>query len=272
MTAEGAGAGVTVDVVIPAYNSATSIAECVRSALSQSVQNLRVIVVDDCSTDSTRSVVGELFGRDPRVVLVSSEMNGGAGAARKKGLQRVQAEFLAFLDADDIWLPTHLESAMTVMATRKDVAITHAGRLLNTGPNKHYLLEKKRTGYTRECEFALRNPIVMSSAVLRTSLENFREMPTVRARQDYIYWRYLLKSNPMAGVWSIGKPTVIYNAEGAGLSGSLVRNVRLNYHAFRRAEGAGRLKASLLVTLNVVSKIFQLATRKQVICHSKRSS
>jgi glycosyltransferase involved in cell wall biosynthesis len=95
-----------VSVVIPLYNKDPYIARALNSVLIQTIQNFEVIVVDDGSTDDGTNVV-KGFG-DPRVRLIQQE-NQGVSAARNYGVRESASDFIAFLDADDEWLPKHLE-------------------------------------------------------------------------------------------------------------------------------------------------------------------
>jgi glycosyltransferase involved in cell wall biosynthesis len=98
-----------VDVVIPAYNAAAFIEDALASVAAQGDCVARVIVVDDGSTDDTVGIV-EAFGRrHPELPLAClRQPNAGPSAARNRGLAQVQAEFVAMLDADDIWAPQKL--------------------------------------------------------------------------------------------------------------------------------------------------------------------
>jgi len=98
-----------VSVVIPLYNKGPYIARTLKSILSQTVQDFEVIVVDDGSTDNGAEVVSGFD--DPRIRLIRQN-NQGASAARNRGVAESMTEFIAFLDADDVWMPTHLETIM----------------------------------------------------------------------------------------------------------------------------------------------------------------
>lgn len=93
-----------VSVIIPAYNAARYLADAIQSALSQTMADLEVIVVNDGSTDGTATVV-EGFGSKVQLI---SQNNRGVASARNAGIDRARGQFLAFLDADDVWLPTKL--------------------------------------------------------------------------------------------------------------------------------------------------------------------
>src|SRR5262249_42908854 len=94
-----------VGVVIPAFNSAPFVARAIDSVLTQTCSPSRMGVVDDGSVDETAMIV-ERFGR---AVICIRQENRGVAAARNRGAQESGTDWVAFLDADDVWLPTKLE-------------------------------------------------------------------------------------------------------------------------------------------------------------------
>jgi glycosyltransferase involved in cell wall biosynthesis len=97
-----------VSVIVPAFNAADTVCDTVRSALDQTHRNLEVIIVDDGSTDQTQVVASCLVESDPRVRYIRKD-NGGVASARNRGIAEAQGEYVATLDADDLWYPTKLE-------------------------------------------------------------------------------------------------------------------------------------------------------------------
>ena len=104
-------------VVIPAYNAEPFLERTLRSALRQTHSNLEVIVVDDGSTDKTRMIAEAAAVTDNRVRIISVP-NGGVAKARNIGIAEANGEFVAFLDADDLWHPTKIELQLAAMSRR----------------------------------------------------------------------------------------------------------------------------------------------------------
>jgi glycosyltransferase involved in cell wall biosynthesis len=110
---------IRVSTIIPVYNGAATIARAIDSALAQDFDGQEIIVVNDGSTDDT---AGELakYGDKIRVI---NKTNGGAASARNAGIAIARGEFVAFLDADDIWLPGHLSALIEPIARESQAVL-----------------------------------------------------------------------------------------------------------------------------------------------------
>ncbi|MCA1407072.1 glycosyltransferase family 2 protein [Ensifer sp. IC3342] len=104
-----------VSVILPTFNRTRSLAAAMASVLSQSYENLELIVVDDGSTEDVEGVVRSFC--DPRVKYVRRVKNGGAAAARNTGLAEARGNYIAFQDSDDIWLPGKLMRQISLFST-----------------------------------------------------------------------------------------------------------------------------------------------------------
>ena len=101
-----------ISVVIPLYNKEKSIAQTLECVLNQTYKDFEVIVVDDGSKDNSAAIVAQFT--DTRIHLIRQE-NGGVSAARNRGIEEAQGKYVAFLDADDVWLTDHLESLVNLI-------------------------------------------------------------------------------------------------------------------------------------------------------------
>lgn len=105
-----------VSVIIPAYNAEVFIARTLQSVLDQSYKNLEIIVVDDGSKDRTSEIVNNFARKDSRLRLLH-QANSGVAAARNYGIEKSRGEFIAPIDADDIWYPKNIEKQVKVMTS-----------------------------------------------------------------------------------------------------------------------------------------------------------
>lgn len=104
-----------VSVITPAYNSEFFLRQTIESVRSQTFTNWQLIVIDDCSTDSTVEIVEEYCKKDERVKLIRCTQNGGAAVARNIGIKAATGQYIAFLDADDVWESHKLKSQVSWM-------------------------------------------------------------------------------------------------------------------------------------------------------------
>lgn len=112
-----------VSVVIPTFNHARFLRSAVNSALAQTMPPCEVIVVDDGSTDDTAEILASYRDR----IRVVRQPNRGVAAARNAGAAVASGELLAFLDADDVWLPAKLERQVARFQAAPDLGLVHCG-------------------------------------------------------------------------------------------------------------------------------------------------
>lgn len=182
-----------ISVVIPAYNAAHFLPRCLSSVFSQTLQPAEVIVVDDGSTDDTAEVGRRLGAR------VVSRPNGGLSAARNTGVKNSSSEWVALLDADDLWSPGKLESQAA--RVQSDTVLVYTGiRVFSDDGVRHASPAMDPAEARRMLRFC--NPITPSSVIARrTALlrdGGFRE--DIRACEDWEMWVRLLRLGAFAAV------------------------------------------------------------------------
>lgn len=111
-----------ISVIIPIYNDALYIKEALTSVLSQGVESLEVLIVDDGSTDNFEEKINEF--NDSRIRLIK-QANSGAAEARNNGIRHASGEYVAFLDADDIWAPNKLKLQLEILISRKEINMVY---------------------------------------------------------------------------------------------------------------------------------------------------
>jgi len=107
-----------VSIMMPAYNAGKYIRRAIESVLVQTYENWELIIVDDCSTDNTYEIAASY--KDRRIRIFRNDVNIGPGPSRNEAIKNSRGEWLAYLDADDIWLPERLEKILSVVQNLDD--------------------------------------------------------------------------------------------------------------------------------------------------------
>ncbi|MFZ1105902.1 MAG: glycosyltransferase family A protein [Hyphomicrobiaceae bacterium] len=114
-----------IDVVVRCYRHGRFLRECVDSILSQSIGDIRVLVIDNASTDNSLEVASQLAAEDSRIEVVAHPRNVGATASYNEGIDWASAEYFVLLDADDLLAPGCLARALACMEAHREVSFTY---------------------------------------------------------------------------------------------------------------------------------------------------
>ena len=143
-----------VSVIMAAHNADKYIVETIESVLSQNYTNWELIVTDDASTDTTRSIVARYAEKDPRIKLIPLDTSVLQTIARIKAIEMSSGEYLAILDADDISLPDRFKVQVDFLENHPDVAVVgSAAELIDQ--NGVHIGQKEKTGNFTELAFKL---------------------------------------------------------------------------------------------------------------------
>ena len=181
-----------VSVVIPTYNHAAFLPAALKSVQAQTYAPVEIIVVDDFSTDNTEEVVAA--HASPRTTYIKSANKGIVATSRNVGAKVAKGEYIAFLDADDVWAPSKLALQLPHLADPSVAAV--ASDLSYSGARRYSQSRRGRgpTGYRDygNLEIVRDNPIATSSVVMRRhDLERaggFDESPEFRFIEDWELW------------------------------------------------------------------------------------
>lgn len=122
---------VAVSVIIPSYNSAQFLNQCLDSVVAQTLPPAEILLIDDGSTDGTRAVVESYVARYPHLVRYAFQKNAGQGEARNHGLRLAKSEWVAFLDADDWWEPQKLEKQTAQVESTPGVEFFYTSMMMH---------------------------------------------------------------------------------------------------------------------------------------------
>lgn len=179
-----------VSTVIPVYNRATMLREAVASVLAQTWRPIKILIVDDGSTDDTPAVAAELAATHPETVRVLRQNNAGPGVARQLGLTASQGEFVQFLDSDDLLLPPKF--ALQVAGLRGDAEAGIAyGKSYAEQSGQRQALPAQRTGecFRQLFPALLQGPLwpTMTPLYRREVLDAVGPWPRKRQLEDWEY-------------------------------------------------------------------------------------
>jgi glycosyltransferase involved in cell wall biosynthesis len=190
-----------VTTVIPAYNASSYLASAIESALLQEGVSQQIVVVDDGSTDDTPSVL-ERFGDRIETIRQS---NRGLSAARNAGIHAAKGKYVAFLDADDLWVPGKLARQVAALEINPEAAMLHSQTVSwdpTTGIERPFVKAPSRD-YRGACFSRLfqANAICVSSVIARTDwlqrLGGFDEQIVRPTTQDYDLWLRIAFESPI---------------------------------------------------------------------------
>lgn len=181
-----------VSVVIPTYNSGLYIKEAVDSVLRQSYKNFEIIVVDDGSIDDTKSILSQYI-KTGKIKYLFQE-NKGPAVARNSGIKHSKGEFVAFLDADDIWQDDKLEKQLPLFSDT-DVSLVYSDTLFfgDFFSFKSHLEMAGKFYRGKALTFLIKNNFIPTSSVVirRSILEkigHFNESVKLEVGEDYELW------------------------------------------------------------------------------------
>ncbi|WP_150913225.1 glycosyltransferase family 2 protein [Marinobacter halotolerans] len=220
---------VNISVVIPCFNASAYIAQTISSVFSQDRDDVEVIVIDDKSTDDTRGIVEQLAREYPGPVRVVCGAGKGPAAARNVGISEAGGAYVAFLDADDLWLPHKLEKQFRRLEEAGEEGLVYTdrswvdgnGEMLSESP----LQETFPEGYVFT-DMIAGNYLVTSSVLVPKEalvrVGGFSEAKEFTNCQDYHLWLRLAEIIPF---YAVKEPLIKYRVH----DNNRHKNVRPRY-------------------------------------------
>lgn len=206
-----------ISVIIPAYNCEETLARAVDSVLAQDYEPVEIIVVDDGSTDGTAEVARG-FGEAVRLIV---QENAGPGVARNRGVEAARGEFIAFLDADDEYLPGRLAKGLAPLVEDRGLALSHCQCMLTLPDGREELSGERFLRMEPFRPERVLNPLYHSTPSATMRRDVFLELGgfdvTLRNREDHDLWMRVQESY---GCACIAEPLVRVYRSPSSLSGS----------------------------------------------------
>lgn len=200
-----------ISIIIPHYNSSDLLKRTIKSALRQSYQAIEVIVVDDCSTDDTSSVVAKIQLQDPRVqYLRTTHQSNLPAVPRNIGVRHAKGSYIAFLDHDDLWTRNKLKKQIAFLLRNPDLSLVFSPlwQFSKINPFLGFLYLMPPVGkFASHKELLKLNYIQCSSVLLKKDALDgnsaFNENPELRAIEDYDLWLRISMNHKFGELYQI---------------------------------------------------------------------
>ena len=212
---------------MPAYNAEKYISESIKSVLEQTYINWELLITDDLSSDNTQRIINEYANQDKRIKLFINKTNGGAGVARNNSIEQATGRFIAFLDADDQWLPEKLSKQITFMLKNNYAFTFTAYQKIKGEQLSSKVIPPISTTYKK---LLSSNVIGCLTAVYDTNILGKQYMPLIRKRQDMGLWLKILKFTPKA--YALPESLALYRVD-SGMTQNKLEILRWQWRFYR---------------------------------------
>lgn len=222
---------ILVSVVLPAYNAADFISQTLDSVIAQTHANFEVLVVDDCSSDSTSNIVKTYSEKDSRIRLLQLANNsGGPARPRNTALKKAAGGYIAFIDADDIWHPEKLSFQLSKMRELSlNFSSTRLSRFTHFPIIEPNSIDLSKTHEKVSFKRLLKKNILANSSVMLTADLakdlRFSEHSRHAAVEDYLAWLDLHQSADINSA-RLGQRLVYYRVRVDSISRSKLQMAR----------------------------------------------
>lgn len=228
-----------ISIVVPVYNAESYIKKTIEMVRIQTYTDWELILVDDASTDKSVKVIEEELALQPdeRIRLVKKEKNAGAANARNAGVDLAAGRYLAYLDADDVWMADKLEKELQFMQDR-EVGFVFTGYEFGdeeaNGTGKIVHVPEQLT-YRQ----ALSRTVIFTTTVLfdtEVIPKELIRMPDVKSEDTATWWQ-ILRSGYTA--YGMDEVTAIYRRPASSLSSNKFEAMKRIWNLYRRVEKLG---------------------------------
>jgi teichuronic acid biosynthesis glycosyltransferase TuaG len=224
-----------VSVVMPARNASATIYDAISSVLAQTHTKLELLVVDDSSTDTTANIVSKIEQKDPRVRLIKCKIRGGAAKARNTALTEAQGEYVAFLDADDVWHQNKI--ALQIAQLKIDNADFCCSAYRIESSNRKFIRVQSVKSYPTFERFLRKDVTIGCLTVLvkKNALSGLYFDENLGCAEDFLFFATILNNIERSGGHSTFLPaaTATYKIYPGSLSRNKFKQALAHWQIFR---------------------------------------
>lgn len=227
-------------VIVPCHNADVYIVEAIESVISQSYTNWELLIIDDCSSDNSVSIIQNYCSIDNRIKYYKTkEPSGSPALPRNIGIENAMGRFIAFLDSDDVWLPNKLEEQLKLFdKTETAIVYSNYEKMAETGKRENRIIKAPSTVDYKQ--LLLGNVIGCLTAVYDTDKIG-KVYFSEHSHEDYIMWLSILKRGYMAK--NTNTVTALYRVRNKSVSSNKLKALSWQWSIYVDVEKTGYLKA-----------------------------
>ena len=242
-----------ISIIMPVFNCAKYLEETITSVKKQTYTNWELIIIDDASTDnSLEEIKKNIVGYEKKIKTIHLPENKGAANARNIGLTHATGNYIAFLDADDIWIENKLEEQIKYMQ-KNDYGFTYTSYTYLKNSSKKCV---RKIPPKLRYKDALKNTVILTSTVMidiRIIDKKLLKMPDIKRGQDMATWWQILKQGNTA--YGLDKRLTIYRRRKDSLSFRKNIALKRTWNLYRHVEKFSLLKALYYYTCYMYNAI-----------------
>lgn len=217
-----------ISIIIPFYNASRYIPDTIESVSNQSLKNWEIVFINDASTDRSKKIIEKYCKKEPRAKLINFNNNCGPAIARNKGIREAKGQYIAFLDSDDLWLPTKLEKQIAFMQTN-NLSLTYSSyytiddneKLLNTRIAKDTITY---TDMLKSNYIGNLTGIYDASKLGKVYMENI-------GHEDYTLWLKIMKK--VGTTQGIQEPLAKYRVQTKSISSNKLKALKWQWTIYK---------------------------------------
>ena len=243
-----------VSIITPTWNCAEYICETIQSVQTQTYQNWELIISDDCSTDNTKDLINPYLKSDNRIKYICNHTNSGAAITRNNALKMAKGKWIAFLDSDDLWLPTKLERQISFMHNN-GYAFTYHAYTEITEEGKE--LGVHVSGINKVNVFDMYSCCWPGCLTVMYDREKIGliQINDVRKNNDTAMWFKIIKISPC---YFLNEPLARYRRRSGSITPpNIFQRIWAHYPLFRVAEEMNPINATFWTLMNVFGNAFK---------------
>lgn len=241
-----------VSIIMPTYNCGRFIREAIDSVLAQTYTAWELLIVDDCSTDETEAVVAAYS--DPRIRYWRNESNQGAAITRNRALREVRGKYIAFLDADDTWMPKKLEKQVTFMV-QNGYAFTYHEYMEIDESSKPLGVYVSGKRHIRPFDMnACCWPGCLTVMYDRSVIGDI-QINNIRKNNDSLMWLSIIEK---ADCYLLPENLALYRRRAGSITPpSVWQKIRWHYVLFRQGAGMNPIASAFWMCANIIGNSYK---------------